>query len=276
MTVKSRAILLVFLTAVLWSTGGFFIKYIDWTGISIAGGRSIIAAFFICLCLRRWPRLPKSRVFWLCAVFYSLLVIFFVTATKLTTAANAILLQYVSPIYVAILAPFILKEPTSRRDWLFIALALCGMCLFFVDSLSDKGLEGNILAIISGVFFASFCMCLRRIPEGYVADAVVWGNVLAFFLCLPFMDFAHPPSPQGWLALVTMGCVQLGLGYYLYSRAAPHLKALELIVIPIAEPILNPIIVAIFIREIPGFWSIIGGVVVLCSISVWSVVKARE
>lgn len=274
--VKSKAIVLVIITALLWSMGGFFVKFIDWNGISIAGGRSIIAAVFICVCLRRLPVFHRNKDVWLCALSYSLVVISFVSATKLTTAANAILLQYMAPVYVALLAPFILKEKTTRRDWLFIAIAMGGMVLFFVDSISDSGMEGNLLAIISGMCFAFFILFLRKVPAGTSADTVIWGNILAFLFCLPFMDFANLPSLHGKIALLAMGCLQLGLSYYLYAKASPHLCALELVVVPIIEPILNPVLVALLIHEIPDKWSIIGGIIVLCTISIWSVIKARK
>ncbi len=274
--VKSKAVFLVVLTALLWSSGGFLVKFIDWSGISIAGWRSLIAAIFICLCLRRLPRLHKNKAAWFCSFCCCMLMIFFVTATKLTTAANAILLQYVSPVYVAIIAPFFLKEPTRRRDWIFIVIAICGMVMFFMDSLNAEGLEGNLLAVASGICFAFFCMSIRMVPAGLSADVIVWGNLMAFAVCLPFSDFANLPSLQGGLTLVAMGCLQLGLSYYLFSQASPHLTALELIVIPIIEPVLNPIIVAVLIHEIPGKWSIIGGIIVLCTISVWSIIKTKE
>ena len=243
--------------------------------MSIAGCRSLIAAIFLCCCLRRLPRLPGSAAAWACALFYSLVVTTFVMATKMTTAANAILLQYLSPVYVALLAPVFLKEPTNRQDWIFILLAACGMVMFFLDELSPSGLTGNILGIISGIFFAALCMTLRCVPKGYAADMVIWGNVAAFFLCLPFMDFQHLPDAGGWLGLLVQGCFQLGFSYYLYTKASVHLTALELIMIPMLEPLLNPLLVALFLGEIPGKWSIAGGVIVLSAVANWTGVKAR-
>jgi len=276
MAIKTNAILMVVSAAALWSTGGFLIKWIDWTGMSIAGCRSLIAAIFLCCCLRRLPRISGSAAVWACAFLYSLVVATFVMSTKMTTAANAILLQYLSPVYVALLAPVFLKEPTSRRDWIFIILAACGMVMFFMDEVSAGGLTGNILGILSGVFFAAFCMVLRRVPEGYATDTVVWGNLVTFVLCLPFIDFQHIPDAGGWLGLLALGCFQLGLGYYAYTKASIHLTALELIVIPILEPLLNPLLVALFLGEIPGTWSITGGVIVLSTVTGWAVIKAGE
>ena len=276
MTIKTQAVLMVVAAAALWSTGGFFIKWIDWTGMSIAGCRSLIAAIFLCCCLRRLPRIPESAAARAGVLLYSLVVTTFVMATKMTTAANAIVLQYLSPVYVALLAPVFLQEPTSRRDWLFIVPAACGMVMFFMEELSVGGLAGNILGVLSGVFFAAFCMTLRCAPEGYTPDMVVWGNVAAFFISLPFMDFQHIPDAGGWLGLLALGCFQLGLGYYLYARASVHLTALELILIPVLEPLLNPLFVALFLGEIPGTRSIAGGILVLSSVTGWAVIKARE
>ena len=236
----------------------------------------MIAAMFICCCLGRLPRIPGSAAAWGCVLFYSLLVTTFVVATKMTTAANAILLQYLSPVYVALLAPVFLKEPTSRRDWIFISLAGCGMVMFFMDELSASGLVGNILAVISGIFFAAYCMALRRLPAGHATDMVVWGNLAAFLICLPFMDFQHLPDAGGWFGLLAMGCLQLGFSYFLYTKASVHLTALELIVIPVLEPLLNPLFVALFLGEIPGKWSIAGGMLVLSAVTTWAVIKAKE
>ena len=276
MQVKTKAVMMVVGAALLWSSGGFLVKWVDWSALSIAGSRCIIAAFFLCLYLRRLPRFVKKPVFWLNALCYAGLVTNFVLATKLTTAANAIFIQYMAPVYVALLAPFILKEPTRGKDWIFIIIAIAGMALFFMDGLTLQGLEGNLIAIASGFCFALFNMTLRRIPKENVSDAVVWGNVLAFIICLPFFDFANLPDAQGWMGIFILGAVQLGLAYYLFTQASVHLAALELTVIPIIEPILNPIIVALFIGEVPGKWAIVGGIIVLTTITTWSVIKVKE
>lgn len=276
MSPKSQAIGLVIISALLWSTGGFLVKFIDWDGISIAGSRSLIAALALCLCLRRPPRLLHDKYSRAGVVIYALLVISFVSATKLTTAANAILLQYMAPVYVAIVAPFFLKEPTRHNDWLFIALALCGMALFFMDSLSMTGMQGNLIAVGGGLLFAAFGLLLRKIPAQLGPDVLIWGNILAFVICLPFINFASPPSTAGWLALLAMGCFQLGFSYYLYTKAVAHLSALELILIPTIEPILNPLLVALLIGEIPSKWSIIGGIIVLSTVTMWSISKLRK
>jgi drug/metabolite transporter (DMT)-like permease len=274
MTPKSKATLMVLSAAVLWSTGGVLIKSVDWNAISIASSRCLLAAFSLCIYMRRLPRRPRDLPSLSCALTYSILVISFVLATKMTTAANAILLQYTAPIYVAILAPFFIKEPTRGRDWLFIVVTIGGIVLFFMDSLSPEGMGGNLMALFSGVVFACFCILLRRADD--LTDVIVWGNIMAFGIGLPFMDFQHLPSLPGWLCLLALGFLQLGLGYFIYSLAAPYLSALELIVIPSIEPILNPALAALFIGEIPGSWSLAGGIIVLVTITSWSIIKARD
>ena len=276
MTIKTKAVLMVVSAAALWSTAGFLIKWIVWTGVSIAGCRSLIAGIFLCCCLRRLPRMPGSTAAWACVLLYSMVVTTFAMATKLTTAANAIVLQYLAPVYVALLAPVFLQEATRRRDWIFILLAACGMVMFFMDAVSAGGLTGNILGLCSGVFFAAFCMALRCVPEGYATDTVVWGNLATFVINLPFMDFQHIPDADGWFCLLVLGCFQLGLGYYLYAKASVYLTALELIMIPMLEPLLNPLFVALLLGEIPGIWSLAGGVLVLSTIAGWAAIKNWE
>jgi drug/metabolite transporter (DMT)-like permease len=272
---KTQAILIVITAAILWSTGGVLIKGIVWDGISIAGCRGLIAALILILLLRRRPRLTRGLSFWLTALFYSGTVVNFVLATKLTTAANAIFIQYMAPIYVAILAPFILKEPTSRQDWVFITIAFAGMSLFFMDSLTVQGFEGNLLALLSGVCYASFNICLRLVPAQLKVDSIIWGNLLAFAFCAPFINFSNPPGAYSCLALLGMACFQFAVPYYLFVRASTRLAALELTAIPIIEPILNPVLVAFIIGEWPGQWAMVGGSIVVSTVSIWSLLKVK-
>jgi drug/metabolite transporter (DMT)-like permease len=274
---KSKAIIMLIGAALLWSSGGVLIKGIDWDGVSIAGSRGGIAALLLMvLFVRRLPRLERRPLFWLASLFYCGLVVIFVIATKLATAANALCLQYLAPVYVAALAPFILKERTSKRDLLFIALALTGMSLFFMDSLSPDGFKGNLLALGSGVCFASFNISMRRVPDHLKFDVIIWGNIIACLGCAPFIDFSHSPGPFGWLAVAGMACFQFALPYYLFARASIHLAALELTTIPIIEPIINPVLVALIIDEWPGPWAVLGGIIVIVTVAAWSLLKIKS
>lgn len=274
MSDRAQATLLLILAAVLWSSGGLLIKLVDWTPLAIAGARSAVAGLFVAFLLRGRLGVDFSRPQLVASLVYAGAVISFVTATKLTTAANAILLQYTSPLYAALLAPRLLGEPTRRADWFFIALALIGMGLFFGDQLSPQGLGGNLLALFSGLCVALLALALRRAGQAS-SSPIALGNFLAALVCLPFILAAPWPGWEALGIIAALGMVQLGLPYYLYSLAVRRVSALEVTLIPVLEPILNPLWVAIFLGELPGWWSMVGGVVVLGAVTAWGLLRAR-
>ena len=252
---------MLLLVAVLWSLGGVLIKSVEWHPMAIAGMRSAIAAVVILVCVRR-PRITFSRVQLVGGIAYAGTVVLFVLATRMTTAANAIFLQYTAPIYVAALAPWLLGERALRSDWLVIAVALGGIGLFFLDHLTLAGMWGNVLALASGASFAALVLALRRQRDESPIAAILLGNVFAALAGLPFM-FGPGPSAQGWAALGVLGVVQLGLPYVLYGIAIRRVTALEAVLIPLAEPILNPLWVMLLVGERPGGWALVGAAMVL-------------
>ena len=261
---KSRAVLFLIIAAVLWSSGGLLIKLVEWNPVAIAGTRSAIAALVI-LAFRRRMRLNWSPAQLGGAVCYAATVILFVMATKWTTAANAILLQYTAPIYVALLSYWFLRERITQRDLIAIVAAFGGMILFFLDDLSGGGIAGNIIAILSGVAFAGTALFLRKQKDGSPIESVFLGNIVAFLIGIPFMLQAVP-NATSWLGLILLGVFQLGCSYILYAEAMKHVTALEGILIPVIEPVLNPIWVFLLLKEKPGGWAVLGGTIVLVSI----------
>jgi len=262
---KARAIVLLVITALLWSSGGLLVKMVVWNPVAIAGARSAIAALVI------FAFRPKMKFNWgfaqLGGAFcYAGTVIFFVTATKLTTAANAILLQYTAPIYVAMLSYWFLKERITRSDLFTIAAAFAGMTLFFLDHLSRGGFWGNVVAVLSGIAFAGTALFLRKQKDHSPLESVFLGNVLTLLIGLPFM-IRSSPNATGWLGLVLLGVFQLGCSYILYAEAIKHVTALEGILIPILEPVLNPVWVFLLLGEKPGKWAVAGGMIVLVSVT---------
>lgn len=196
----------------------------------------------------------------------------------MTTAANAILLQYTAPVYVAILGVWLLKEKTRLFDWGAIFLTIGGMVLFFMDSLDTSGLAGNICALLSGICFALFTVFMRMQKDGSPLESVLLGNILTALIGIPFL-FGDMPGTKGWIGLLLLGAVQLGVPYILYSKAVKHLTALETILIPVLEPVLNPVLVFLTIGEVPGTMAFVGGAVVLVVITVWCsipVIKNRR
>ena len=157
----NRPVLFLVLASVLWSTGGLLIKSIAWNALAIAGARSAIAAGVVYLLMPR-PRFTFSAAQLGAAVCYAATVILFVLANKMTTAANAIFLQYTAPIYIALFGAWFLKEHPTGLDWALIALAQVGIGLFFLDRLTFQGVWGNVSALASGLAFAGLILLLRQ------------------------------------------------------------------------------------------------------------------
>jgi drug/metabolite transporter (DMT)-like permease len=263
---RVRAVILLVATAVLWSTGGLLIKLIPWHPVAIAGARSAVAALLFLVVLRK-PKWTGSSAQIGGAVAYAATVILFVSATKMTTAANAILLQYTAPVYVALFGAWFLKERTSRADWVTVTVVIGGMALFFLDDLTPGNLLGNIMAMLSGISFAALALCLRKQKNDSPLESVLFGNILTALVSLPFL-FSQPQlNLPGWTAVAVLGIFQLGLSYILYTTAVRYVTALDAILIPVVEPVLNPIWVLLFIGEIPGPWALTGGVVVLLTVT---------
>lgn len=253
------------ITAVLWSLGGLLIKLVNWNPLAIAAGRSFISALLMLAYVRK-PKFNWSRDQVLAALFYFGTVTLFVTANKLTTAANAILLQYGAPVYVAIFAPLILKEKTKTADWITITFALFGMTLFFLDKLEIRSLLGIVIAIASGVSFALYIIFMRKQKDASPIESTLLGNILTALVGFPFI-FSQSFEFRNILGIILLGTVQLGFSYILYSIAIKYVEALEAILIPIIEPILNPIWVFLAFGERPGNWALIGGSIVLASVT---------
>jgi len=201
------------------------------------------------------------------SVFLAGTVTLFVLANKLTTAANAILLQYTAPIYVALLSPFLLREEmSSKRDWLGISTAMLGLVLFFLDELDPTNFLGNCVAIGSGISFALYNIFMRRQKDGSPITATFLGNVLTFLMTLPFVlaSIRHITTKSA-MVLLSLGVFQLGIPYVLYSVSIKHVRAIEALLIAMLEPILNPLWVFLVFGEKPGKWALVGGGLVIFS-----------
>jgi drug/metabolite transporter (DMT)-like permease len=266
---------LLVLAAFCWSLGGLLIKAVNWPPLAVAGGRGGIAAVFLLL-TNRGLRFHLSRVQLLGAFGYAACTITFCTATKLTTAANAILLQYTAPVWVALLGAWFIGERATRVDWLTIVIVLGGMTLFFADGLDPTAVLGNSIAVLSGVCFAGMTLALRRQKDGSPVESIILGNALALLVGLPWIVRAPELEPTGWAALIGLGVVQLGISYWLYARAIKHVTALEAVLIPVIEPILNPVWVLIMMGERPTPWALVGGVIVLSAVTWRAMISIRR
>lgn len=261
---RTQAVFLLATTAVLWSLGGVLIKWVSLPSLAVAGFRSAIALPVLLICFRT-NTINFSVAQLIGGVSYAATVILFVYATKLTTAGNAILLQYTAPVYVALFSGWLLNEKIRWFDWVAIAAVLSGLSLFFLDELSSGGLTGNILAVVSGFTFASLVLFMRKQKEASPAGSVIIGNLLTALIGLPWMVKSLPGGTD-WIGLLLLGVFQLGLSYVCYAIAIKRVTAMEGILIPVLEPILNPLWAFFFVGERIGPWALLGGFLIILSL----------
>jgi drug/metabolite transporter (DMT)-like permease len=271
-TTRLQSIIFLILTAVLWSSSGLIVKIMDWHPLSILSARSVIASLLFLAYLRRFPtRWSRAQI--IGAIGYAGAQSLFIMATKLTTAANAIFLQYTSPIYIALLGYWLLHERPRRADWIAMPVIFAGLVLFFGDRLSLEGLYGNLLAVLSGVSTAVMMLCMRSQKAAVPAYTILLGNILGAIIGLPFL--LRETWTLSYFGIVLyLGLFQIGLSFLLYSIAIKHVRALESTLILTLEPILNPLWVFVVLGEVPGPLAMIGGMLVLGAVTARAVSSA--
>lgn len=283
-TERNAARLQAVAAAVLFSTGGAGIKVEAFSAAQVSCVRSGIAAVALLLWLRgrvRWT--PGTLA---AGLVYAATLSLFVGATKLTTAANAIFLQSTAPLYLLLLAPLVLRERVHLRDVLYLAAIATGLVFCFAGTpgataTASNPALGTWLGAASGLAWALTLVALRIIGRGDAnsTDAVapvVAGNVLAVLVALPFA-LPFPRATAGeWLTLVYLGVFQIGLAYICLAGAIRHLPALEISLLLLLEPVLNPVWTWIVRGEEPGRWTMIGGAVIVGATIIKLLVDARR
>jgi DME family drug/metabolite transporter len=269
MTSRRKGILLIAGAALLWSTGGIGIKAVADSALKVTFYRSLFAAIALMIVLGRavWRRQWTSTPVFIGAVFcYAACLTTFVIATKWTTAANAIFLQYAGVVWVLLLSPVVLREPMRARDAIAVAVAFCGMALFFVGRFEARGMAGNAMALLSSVFFAALILTLRR--ENRAAQAAVtWGNVLCAAAMLPMVAGDLALTPKSLAVLAFLGLFQISAAYVLFVRGLASVTATQASLTGMLEPVANPIWVFLFLGERPSVYAVAGGAVVLAAIA---------
>lgn len=271
---RRQAIFFLVLTAILWSSSGLLVKIISWQPLSILSGRCILSAGVFWVFLKCPTRIKWTGLQLVGAVGYLGSQLFFIMATKLTTAANAIFLQYTLPIYIVLFGYWFLNERPQRADWISLVVIFTGLFLFFGDDLNFNGVTGNILAIISGMFMAALMLCMRKQKDGNPANTILLANILGAVIGLPFLF--HESFALTNIGIISyLGIFQIGLSFVLYSIAIKQVKALESSLILTLEPILNPLWVFLVIGETPGKLALVGGVFVIGAVTARAIVSAR-
>ena len=270
---ENRAILEMLLCATLWSIAGILFKLIPWNGFAVAGMRSLVAGITIYVSMRLmgFGYVLNRRT--LAAGFFSgCTYLCFTVANKLTTSANAIVLQFTSPIFIIIYSVILFGVKPKKRDLIVVLATLAGISLFFFDQLKPGYLLGNFVAIAAGMFMAGMYVAVGEIEEAERFSGILNGQALTFLAGFPFFLATKPPiTPTAVTALVILGVFQLGLSYVLYVKASKYCPPLACSLLGAVEPLLNPVWVFLFDGERPGVFALLGAAVVITSITVWSI-----
>ncbi|HEX7175092.1 MAG TPA: DMT family transporter, partial [Pyrinomonadaceae bacterium] len=252
---QTPPILFVLAAALLWSTGGLFIKATELSAFELSFGRSLLAALTVAYFTRR-RGFSLNTLTTIAAVLYAALLLLFVLATKQTTAANAIFLQYTAPVYILVLEPLIFKEKYRRRDIAVVAACVAGIALFFVGRVRPEEMQGNLLALVSGVCFAAFILIFRHPRAGRVnrASSIIYGNLLLAAVCAPSFFSALDRVTLSDLGIITfLGVFQIGVAYTLFTRGIERgVRSLDAGLVGYVEPVSNPVWVYLFIGERPS------------------------
>ncbi len=271
----NKGILAVFLTAILWSSGGLFIKLISLNAMQLSFFRCLIAAIVFALLFRKKLLVVNGFTF-VNAAFYAIVLSTFVIATKTTTAANAIFLQSTAPIYVLIFEPIINKTKQERINVITIAVCFIGMIFFFLGEISPGHLEGNLIALLSGIMFAAFFLGMRKNGKEFQQSSIFYGNILVSIICIPFLFNMKPLSFDDIWMVTFLGVFQIAFAYALFSYGLKRILAVEASIISMFEPVLNPVWVLIGYGEMPSFFAAIGGGIIIIAVFVKTLVSGSD
>lgn len=276
---KRNAMLLMTACAMMWSLGGIFIKLISWSPLLIAGVRSLIAAAVLAAFMI-YKKIPVKFCGYSigAGIGLSFSCTFFVMANKLTTAANAVVLQYTAPIFILIMTASILKQKLHKREILAVAGTMAGIILFFFEELSPGNIVGNILAVLAGVFLAfMFFMVGQGGSDNSIRmSGILFAHLLAALMGIP-IGLAGTAGTTGMeiVYILILGIFQLGIPYVLYAVASKDCPPLACSLIGMFEPLLNPVWVLIFTGEKPGLFALAGAVIIISVVTWWCISENR-
>jgi drug/metabolite transporter (DMT)-like permease len=263
----TRGRMLILAAAFLWSLAGVFIKFLDVPPLTIVFYRSLFAFLVFTPFVRRAEWRINGPVL-VSVLTYTAAISAFVSANKLTSAANAIVLQYTAPIFVFLFSRWVLGERISRVNGFALLAGMAGVAVISLDSAGEPEMAGVMLALVSGMLFAAYMINLRR-TENVSPTYLTWINNAFCALVLLFIVIAQLALTLNQLViLIVMGAVQLGLPYFLFSKGLQTIPLQEASLIALIEPVLNPIWVALTVGEIPSVATLAGGAMILAGLVV--------
>jgi drug/metabolite transporter (DMT)-like permease len=241
---QKMGILYMVAASLLFATGGLLCKMVSWNALSINGMRNLLAALVIGLYMKTsGHKLKINKTTLLGALCMMMVTTLFVLANKLTTAANAILLQYSAPVWIILLSFLLLKKKPVRLDIITCLLVFLGIVLFFLDSFSYGSLTGNAAALLSGLFYGGLFM-MNSFEDGDTLSSSFLGQLVCGLLESPFVFFEHDFSVSNWIGILLLGLFQVGIAYILFHEGTKRVSALQASLIAGIEPVLNPLLVA--------------------------------
>lgn len=275
---KNKAIIQMLACAALWSIAGIFIKLIPWSAFAISSIRSLVAGITLLVFIK----INKYKIIFnkhtlVAGLFMGLTYTSFVLANKLTTAANAIVLQFTAPLFIVVISAVLYHQKIRRNDLIAVLCTMVGIAMFFLDKLEGGYLAGNIVAIIAGAFMACMYMTTGNAESEERFSAILIGQIIAFLIGFPAVITTHPVFSAGPVAcILILGILQLGIPYILYAKASEYCPPLACSLLGAVEPLLNPLWVFLFDGEKPGLWALCGAVIVVASVTLWCAFGNKE
>ena len=275
---STKGTLAMIATGLLWSIGGIFIKLIPWNPLAIVCIRGLIGGLIMLAYMRvRGIRPTINKNTLKLAVSMAGVCTTFVAANKLTTAANAIVIQYCAPVFVLLYIALVQKKKLRPLDIAVVPITVLGVALCFLGQIGKGHLAGDIIAVTSSVFFAGMFIFSEGVSEQTRTSGIMQGHFLNALIGLPALFITRPEfTTTTILSILILGVFQIGIANVLYSVALKNAPLLTCSLLAVLEPLLNPVWVFLFAGENPGVWSLVGGVIVVVVITLWYVYDARH
>lgn len=275
---RRQSITMMAICAGMWSIAGIFIKVLPWNPFVIAGLRSLIAAAVIAVYM--WIskiRLRVNKASIVSGLMLAFTFLAFVTANKLTTAANAIVLQFTAPLFIVIISAIVYRQRFRRSDIVAVVVTILGISLCFLDQLGAGSLYGNLVGVLSGIFMGAMFVATGNTDSHSRMSGILLGQLLTALIGIPMAFFYETPvKPAAIASILVLGVVQLGVPYILYGLAAEHCPPLVCCLVSAVEPLLNPVWVFLFDGEAPGISSVVGGAIVIATVTIWNIWNSRS
>jgi drug/metabolite transporter, DME family len=261
-----RARLSLLLAAVLWSLAGVFIKFLPLPPLTIVFYRSLFASLFFVFFVRKSIAVPKIALL-VSALAYTAAISAFVSANKITTAANAIALQYTAPMFVFVIVHFLFGDKITGTSWISLGLGMLGIAVIGAGSAGQPDAAGVMIALLSGLLFSIYMVSLRFLKEFNPGTLTFLNNLACCLLLLPWVGSELSLSLKEGGIVAVMGVVQLGIPYWLFSKGLEQISVQEASLIVLIEPVLNPLWVALIVGELPSGATLIGGLCIVGSLA---------